>query len=54
MTPERFQQVTPLPEAGAERRTLPGVEQLVADSADRLALFSELGVDWAQPLEVAG
>lgn len=54
--PARFQQVTALPTAGgtAERRTVPGVEELVAASADRLALFSELGVDWAQPLGVGG
>ncbi len=38
---------------GAERRTVPGVEDLVAASATRLALFSELGVDWAQPSEPA-
>jgi hypothetical protein len=49
--PERCQQVTQVQTGGvmAERRTLPGVEDLVAASADRLALFSELGVDWAQP-----
>jgi len=49
--PERFQQVTQLETAGglAERRTVPGVEDLVAASADRLALFSELGVEWSGP-----
>ena len=31
----------------AELRTVPGIETVVAASADRLALFSELGVPWA-------
>jgi predicted dehydrogenase len=44
--PRRFQEITQL-EGGAERRTVPGVEKLVAASADRLALFSELDVLWA-------
>jgi predicted dehydrogenase len=47
--PRRFQRVERIEVAGvaAERRTLPGVEILVTASADRLALFSELGVPWA-------
>lgn len=46
--PERFQLRTRVEQAGlmVERRTVPGVEELVAASADRLALFSELGVGW--------
>jgi predicted dehydrogenase len=49
--PCRFQQVERVEVAGvaAQRRTLPGVEILVAASADRLALFSELGAPWAVP-----
>jgi predicted dehydrogenase len=49
--PERFLQVSRVDTAAGrvERRTVPGVEKLVAASADRLALFSELGVEWAQP-----
>ena len=48
--PRRFLEITPVPDAGveAESRIVPGVVELVAASADRLALFSELGVDWAQ------
>jgi hypothetical protein len=47
--PCRFQQVEQVEIGGvaAQRRTLPGVEILVAASADRLALFSELGAPWA-------
>jgi hypothetical protein len=33
----------------AQRRTLPGVEDLVAACADRLALFSEVGAGWSEP-----
>jgi predicted dehydrogenase len=53
--PARFLHVEPVPTAAgpAERRTVPGVEELVAASADRVALFSELGVDWASPEPVA-
>jgi predicted dehydrogenase len=54
--PARFVQRTAVEPAGAERRTVPGVEKLVAASAERLALFSELGVGWAesQPSRPAG
>ncbi|UED83530.1 Gfo/Idh/MocA family protein [Streptomyces profundus] len=31
------------------RRVLPGIDQLTADGADRLALYSELGAPWAVP-----
>jgi predicted dehydrogenase len=54
--PARFQQVTRVRKGGvtAERRTVVGVDDLVAASADRLALFSELfselGVDWTEPV----
>jgi predicted dehydrogenase len=47
--PASFVQVTPVELAGgrnAERRTVPGVEELITASADRLALFSELGEPW--------
>ncbi|MFC8345658.1 Gfo/Idh/MocA family protein [Streptomyces sp. NPDC057280] len=36
-----------------DRRVVPGVDGLVAASADTLALFSELGVPWAPPREVS-
>jgi predicted dehydrogenase len=47
--PRRYLEISQVEAAGvqAERRTVPGVEALVAASADRLALFSELGVGWA-------
>jgi predicted dehydrogenase len=50
--PKRFLEISPVPNAvaGAESRIVPGVVKLVAASADRLALFSELGVDWALPV----
>ncbi|MFF9091190.1 Gfo/Idh/MocA family protein [Streptomyces sp. NPDC014991] len=35
------------------RRIVPGVEDLVAAAADRLALYSELGASWAPPKEVS-
>ncbi|MFF1406066.1 Gfo/Idh/MocA family protein [Streptomyces sp. NPDC058294] len=35
------------------RRIVPGIEDLVAAAADRLALYSELGADWAPPKEVS-
>ncbi|SNX57539.1 predicted dehydrogenase [Streptomyces sp. TLI_55] len=47
----------PLPRAAwhlvADRRVVPGVDGLVAASADTLALFSELGAPWAPPREVS-
>ena len=49
----------PLPETtwhllpGEDRRVVPGVDGLVAASADNLALFSELGATWALPKEVS-
>jgi predicted dehydrogenase len=47
--PERFQRITEIEVAGvaAQRRTLPGVEDLVTACADRLALFSEVGAGWS-------
>ncbi|MBE8473173.1 Gfo/Idh/MocA family protein [Streptomyces justiciae] len=36
-----------------DRRVVPGVDGLVAASADTLALFSELGASWALPKEVS-
>jgi hypothetical protein len=36
-----------------DRRVVPGVDGLVAASADTLALFSELGASWAPPKEVS-
>ncbi|MFF5493221.1 Gfo/Idh/MocA family protein [Streptomyces aquilus] len=36
-----------------DRRVVPGVDGLVAASADTLALFSELGAPWAPPREVS-
>ncbi|MFH9675242.1 Gfo/Idh/MocA family protein [Streptomyces sp. NPDC017405] len=38
---------------GEGRRTVPGVDGLVAASADTLALYSELGASWAPPNEVS-
>jgi predicted dehydrogenase len=49
----------PLPEGawhlipGEGRRTVPGIDGLVAASADTLALYSELGATWALPKEVS-
>ncbi|MFB4291040.1 DUF6807 family protein [Nonomuraea sp. ATR24] len=37
-----------------EGRVLPGIAGVVDACADRLALFSELGVSWATPLTVSG
>ncbi|GLU48264.1 Gfo/Idh/MocA family protein [Nocardiopsis ansamitocini] len=34
-------------EDGAVRRVVPGVEELVRQSAERIAMFSEIGVPWA-------
>ncbi|MFC8676151.1 Gfo/Idh/MocA family protein [Streptomyces griseorubiginosus] len=34
-----------------ERRVVPGIDGLVAAAADTLALYSELGADWARPHE---
>ncbi|MEU3860157.1 Gfo/Idh/MocA family oxidoreductase [Streptomyces sp. NPDC028722] len=39
--------------AAERRRIVPGIEDLVAAAADRLALYSELGADWAPPEEVS-
>ncbi|MGV9600021.1 DUF6807 family protein [Streptosporangium sandarakinum] len=39
--PDAFQEV------GAEQRVLPGIAGITAASAERLALYSELGVPWA-------
>ncbi|MFI9830445.1 Gfo/Idh/MocA family protein [Streptomyces sp. NPDC051913] len=36
-----------------DRRVVPGIDGLVAASADTLALFSELGASWALPKEVS-
>jgi len=50
----------PLPIAGdhqdlsGEGRVLPGITRVVDACADRLTLFSELGVSWATPLTVDG
>ncbi|HST84714.1 MAG TPA: Gfo/Idh/MocA family oxidoreductase [Kineosporiaceae bacterium] len=51
--PKRFLEISAVPNAGvdAESRIVPGVVKLVMASADRLALFSELDVEWAQPSE---
>lgn len=38
-----------LPDEG--RRVVPGIDGLVAAAADSLALYSELGADWARPHE---
>jgi predicted dehydrogenase len=38
----------------AERRTVPGIEDLVRASADRLALFSELDAPWAKTAHPTG
>ncbi|MFR0351753.1 Gfo/Idh/MocA family protein [Streptomyces sediminimaris] len=38
---------------GEGRRVVPGVDGLVAASADTLALYSELGAAWAPPREVS-
>ncbi|MFG2790772.1 Gfo/Idh/MocA family protein [Streptomyces sp. NPDC048419] len=38
---------------GEGRRTVPGIDGLVAASADTLALYSELGATWALPKEVS-
>ncbi|MFE7169517.1 Gfo/Idh/MocA family protein [Streptomyces sp. NPDC057616] len=38
---------------GGGRRTVPGIDGLVAASADALALYSELGATWALPKEVS-
>ena len=32
-----------------DRRVVPGIDGLVAAAADSLALYSELGADWARP-----
>ncbi|MFC7729101.1 Gfo/Idh/MocA family oxidoreductase [Actinomadura keratinilytica] len=50
--PDGLQRVTSAD--GEQRRELPGVEALVAASAERLALFSELGAPWAVREEVPG
>ncbi|MEW2294848.1 Gfo/Idh/MocA family oxidoreductase [Streptomyces sp. NPDC006743] len=48
----------PLPAAawrtppGEHRRTVPGVDALVAAAADTLSLYSELGAAWARPKEM--
>jgi predicted dehydrogenase len=34
---------------GESRRVVPGIDALVADAADSLALYSELGAPWAAP-----
>ncbi|MFF8595746.1 Gfo/Idh/MocA family protein [Streptomyces sp. NPDC015220] len=39
------------PDAGAHRRVVPGIDGLVADCADTLRLYSELGAPWALPEE---
>ncbi|MET8384219.1 DUF6807 family protein [Streptosporangium canum] len=46
--PDRFQEV------GEERRVLPGIAQVTAASAERLALYSELGPPWASGVPAAG
>ncbi|ACZ84489.1 DUF6807 family protein [Streptosporangium roseum] len=46
--PERFQEV------GEERRVLPGIARVTAESAERLALYSELGLPWALAAGTAG
>ncbi|OXY99578.1 Gfo/Idh/MocA family protein [Streptomyces diastatochromogenes] len=49
----------PLPETAwhllpaERRRVVPGIDSLVAASADTLALYSELGASWALPKEVS-
>ncbi|MFJ2032436.1 DUF6807 family protein [Streptosporangium sp. NPDC087985] len=45
---EEFQEV------GEERRVLPGIAQTTAASAERLALYSELGLPWAPGTSAAG
>ena len=54
--PSRFLQISQVENAvgPAERRTVPGVEDLVQASADRLALFSELDAPWARAVDSAG
>ncbi len=59
--PDEFQQLTLSPEASREplvrQRVLPGIAGLTAESAERLALFSELDAPWSvsgPALRVAG
>jgi len=47
--PDEFQRRETDEDGRLTRRVLPGVETLVARSADRLALFSELDVPWSAP-----
>ncbi|WP_225993099.1 Gfo/Idh/MocA family protein [Actinomadura rudentiformis] len=49
--PEEAQEVTVVD--GVTRRVLPGIEDQVAASAERLALFSELDLPWATRKELA-
>ncbi len=40
-------------ESGANRRVVPGIDSLVAEAADTLALYSELGAAWAHAKKVS-